>query len=324
MIGNPPLLLIGRLFGATIRRLEEAFDLVTIESFDALEASVPAPRDLRAIAIGMVGSGHITETAVDAAFFSRFPRLEILACLGAGCEYVDLEAALAQGVTVTNTPGANTEETADTAMGLLLGVVRQLPQADRYVREGKWPGGMFPLTGTLRDKRLGILGLGRIGKAIARRAESFGLQVRYHGRNEQPVPYPYFRSPVALAEASDILMAVVPGGEDTRHLVDTNVLEALGPEGVFINIARGTVVDEVALVSALENGTIRSAALDAFEHEPYPPEALIAMEHVVLTPHLGSGTHHTRELMAQAVVDNLIAWREGRPVISPMDPIENP
>ena len=214
MTDKTPLLLIGRLFGSTTEQLKSRFALCEIDDFDSSRDAQFGVEHLRAVALGMVGSGHITETAVDGKFYDRFPRLELLVCLGAGCEFVDLEAAADRGIIVTNTPGANTEETADTAMGLLLGVVRQLPQADRYLRVGKWPSGMFPLTGTLRNKRLGILGLGRIGKAIARRAQAFGLEVLYHGRNRQDVPYSYYGSTLELAEASDILMAVVPGGED--------------------------------------------------------------------------------------------------------------
>lgn len=324
MTDKTALLLIGRLFGSTTGQLRDRFNLTQIEDFEALNNGELDTNGLRAVALGMVGSGHITDSAVDAAFYDRFPKLQLLACLGAGCEFVDLKAAAARKITVTNTPGVNTEETADTAMGLLLAVVRQLPQADRYLRAGKWPSGMFPLTGTLRGKCIGILGLGRIGKAIARRAEAFGLKVLYHGRNRQTVSYGYCASVLELAEASDILMVVVPGGEETYQMIDGAALRALGPEGVLVNIGRGTVVDEGALVTALRDGTIRSAAIDAFEHEPQAPPDLIEMEHVVLTPHIGSGTHHTREQMAQAVVDNVVAWEEGRPVLSPMDPLDNP
>jgi lactate dehydrogenase-like 2-hydroxyacid dehydrogenase len=178
---------------------------------------------------------------------------------------------------------------------------------------------MFPLTGTLRNKTLGILGLGNIGKAIARRAEPFGLTVIYHGRNQQAVPYAYVPSPLELAERSDILMIVVPGGDETFHLVNANVIRALGPDGVLINIARGTVVDEAALIAALRDRAIHTAAIDAFEFEPHAPPELIGMPHLVLTPHIGSGTHYTRELMSQAVVDNLIAWADRRPLPSPMN-----
>lgn len=324
MTRKTPLLVIGRLFGSTTNQLRERFDLTEVDDFDAIRDEEVGAARLRAIALGMIGTGHPTELSLDGAFFDRFPRLELFACLGAGCEFIDLEAAIARNVTVTNTPGANTEETADTAMGLLLGVVRQLPQADRYLRAGRWPSGMFPLTGTLRNKRLGVLGLGRIGKAIARRSEAFGLDVLYHGRTEQDVPYRYYRSALELARDSDILMVVVPGGDATRGMVDAAVLRALGSEGILVNVSRGTVVDEAALVAALREGIIRSAAIDAFQHEPHPPEELIEMEHVVLTPHIGSGTHYTREQMSQKVVDNLIEWDAGRPVLTPMDPVKNP
>jgi lactate dehydrogenase-like 2-hydroxyacid dehydrogenase len=314
-----PLLLIGRLFGSTTDALRERFDIEQVDDFDSKIGRQVDPTSLRAVCIGMVGSGHISHMAVDGTFIDQFPHLELLACLGVGCEYVDHEAVQARGVVATNTPGANTQETADTAMGLLLSVVRQLPQADRYLREGHWLRGMFPLTGTLRNKTLGILGLGNIGKAIARRAEPFGLEIIYHGRKRQAVPYAYAPSPLELAERSDILMIVVPGGDETFNMVNADVIRALGSNGVLINIARGTVVDEAALVDALRDRVIHTAAIDAFEFEPHAPLELIAMPHLVLTPHVGSGTHYTRELMSQAVVDNLIAWADGRSLPSPMD-----
>lgn len=320
MQAKPPLVLIGRLFGESTDKLRLVFELTQADDFGAF-AALPDSllESLRAASVGMVGAGHISHTAVDDEFFRKLPNLQLLACLGAGCEFVDMDAARMHGVTVTNTPGINTEETADTAMGLLLGVVRQLPQADRYLRDGRWPGGMFPLTGTLRGKRLGILGLGNIGKAVARRAEAFGLEVLYHGRNEQRVKYRYVATPRDLAHACDILMAVVPGGDETRHMVDARVLEALGSDGILINISRGTVVDERALIKALRNRVIHSAAVDAFENEPHAPPELIEMEHVMLTPHIGSGTHYTRAQMAQGVTDNLLAWAKGQPLPSPMD-----
>ena len=315
-------LLIGRLFGAPNTLLNELFTLHQISDF------VPAgdiPREtakkLCAVAVGMVGSGHTSTVAVDGAFLDTFPSLEILAVLGVGCDHIDVEAAYQRGITVTNTPDVNTEEVADTAMGMLLGTVRQLPQADRFVRAGRWPTAMFPLTGTLRGKRLGILGLGRIGKAVARRAEPFGLEILYHGRNRQPgVPYVYAASAMELAAYVDFLMVIVPGGEETRNLVDADMLRALGGEGVLLNVSRGTVVDETALISALENKVIAAAGLDAFVHEPLVPKALIAMEQVVLLPHIGSGTHHTREMMSQAVLDNLAQWNKELAVPNPVYP----
>ncbi|MEM7250302.1 MAG: 2-hydroxyacid dehydrogenase [Pseudomonadota bacterium] len=319
MDAKVPLLLIGRLFGNTTDTLASRFDLVQTPDFSTPPHTLIETANLRALAIGMVGSGHISYQAVTDAFLAQFPRLEMLAALGVGCEFIDMEATEARGIVVTNTPGTNSEETADTAMGLLLCTVRQLPQADRFVRAGDWPDGMFPLTPSLRTKKLGILGLGNIGKAIALRAEPFGVDILYHGRTHQTdMPYRYVDSVHELAALSDILMVVVPGGPDTDAIVDRTVLDALGPAGILINISRGSVVDERELVSALRDARILSAGLDVFEDEPNVPSELIAMEHVVLTPHLGSGTHHTRQIMAQAVVDNMVCWLEGRPVLNRM------
>jgi len=184
------------------------------------------------------------------------------------------------------------------------------------VREGAWLNGPFPLSPTLRGRRVGILGLGAIGKAVARRLEGFGVALAYHGRSRQAgVAYAYHESPAALAKACDVLIAVVPGGAGTRHLIDGEVLAALGANGVLINVARGSVVDQEALVAALQSGRILAAGLDVFENEPQVPQALIAMENVVLLPHIGSASQHTRAAMGQLVVDNLVSWfAQGRPI----------
>src|SRR5215211_5437908 len=210
---------------------------------------------------------------IDADLIGRLPKLEIIANFGVGYDAVDAAEAARRGIIVTNTPDVLNEEVADLAMGLLIATARQLPQADRYLREGRWLKAAFPLTrGTLRGRSLGIVGLGRIGKAIARRAEAFGLPVSYYGRNRQgDVPFPYYPTLVALAEAVDTLMIIVPGGEETRRMVDAKVLRALGPNGILVNVARGTVVDDDALVAALKDGTILAAGLDVFADEPNVP-----------------------------------------------------
>lgn len=263
--------------------------------------------------------GVVAGGPVDADLIARLPALEIVSNFGVGYDGVDTAACAAAGVVVTNTPDELTDEVADLALGLLLATVRELPQADRYVRAGRWLERPYPLTATLRGRRLGILGLGRIGRAIAGRAAAFGLAIAYHGRSRQPdVPYDYHETPADLARAVDILMVVAPGGAGTRHIVNAEVLEALGPDGVLINVARGSLVDETALITALEAGTIRAAGLDVFADEPRVPERLIARDNVVLLPHVGSASVHTRNAMAQLVVDNLMSWFDGRGPLTPV------
>ncbi|MQT13354.1 2-hydroxyacid dehydrogenase [Segnochrobactrum spirostomi] len=253
---------------------------------------------------------------VDAALIDALPALEIVAKFGVGYESVDAVHAATRGVVVTNTPDVLTEEVADTALGLLLMTVRRLGAAERFVRRGDWGKAKFPLSPTLRGRTLGILGLGRIGKAIATRAEAFGLEIAYHGRHRQAdVAYRYYDSLHAMARDVDILMVVVPGGPETEKLIDAHILKALGPDGVLINIGRGSTVDEAALIAALEARTILAAGLDVFENEPHVPEALIANDDVVLLPHVGSASQHTRDAMGRLVVNNLVSWfSEGRPL----------
>jgi lactate dehydrogenase-like 2-hydroxyacid dehydrogenase len=263
-----------------------------------------------------VGGGH---QPIDAAFLGQFPKLKIVASFGVGYDHVDAAWAGRNGIIVTNTPDVLNEEVADTALGLLLCTVRRLPQAERYLRAGQWLKGNFPLTDSLRGKTMGILGLGRIGKAIARRCEAFGLKIAYHGRSKQSdVAYPYFASLNEMAQAVDILMVITPGGAGTAKLVDAEILKALGPQGVLINVARGSVVDEAALIEALRNGTISAAGLDVFADEPRVPQALIDMDNVVLLPHVGSASVATRRAMAQLVADNVTSWLAGKGPLTPV------
>jgi lactate dehydrogenase-like 2-hydroxyacid dehydrogenase len=268
--------------------------------------------DVRAIAGG-------AKKRMDGTFLAQFPKLEFVANFGVGYDGVDAAWCGANGVIVSNTPDVLTDEVADLAIGLLLATVRQLPQADAFLRRGDWLKGAFPLTTTLRGRRIGIVGLGRIGKAIARRLEGFGVEIAYHGRSQQDdVAYPYHARLLDLAAASDVLLSVAPGGEATHRMIDAEVLKALGPDGILINVGRGTVVDEAALIEALRQGTILSAGLDVFEDEPRVPQALVDMPHVVLLPHVGSASHHTRRLMGQLVVDNLISWFSGKGPLTPV------
>jgi len=262
------------------------------------------------------GGGH---NRVDGALFDALPKLEVISSFGVGYDHVDAAEAGKRGLVVTNTPDVLTDEVADLALGLLIATVRQLPQVDRYLREGQWLKGNYPLTTSLRGRKVGIVGLGRIGKAVAQRVEAFGLPVVYHGRSRQPdVSYPYYPSLVDMAADVDTLISVAPGGASTHHIINAEVLKALGPNGILVNVGRGTVVDEQALIKALKDRTILSAGLDVFEDEPRVPAELIAIEHAVLLPHVGSASVHTREAMGQLLVDNLVSWFDGKGPLTPV------
>ncbi|MEQ6900039.1 2-hydroxyacid dehydrogenase [Nocardioides sp. YIM 152588] len=256
---------------------------------------------------------------VDADLIEALPRLGMIANFGVGYDNIDLATALDRGIAVSNTPGVLDPAVAEHAVALLLAVRRQVVVADRYVREGRWPEGPFPLTGQVAGTRVGILGLGRIGQAVATRVEALGATVSYHNRRPAPgVPYAYQPSPVALAAAVDSLVVVVPGGAATEGLVGAEVLAALGPDGVLVNVARGSVVDEAALVAALEAGTLGGAGLDVFRDEPRVPAALLGRDEVVLQPHTASGTVTTRAAMGALTLENLAAWMSGEPLITPI------
>ncbi len=269
--------------------------------------------DRNAAIRGLARGGHFD---VDRALFDRLPKLEIVASFGVGYDGIDLKAAAERGIVVTNTPDVLTEEVADTALGLLLMTVRELSAAERHLRQGKWIKGNYPLTGTLRNRTVGIVGLGRIGMAIARRLDAMQVPVVYHTRHARPdVPYRYYADLRAMAADVDTLIVVLPGTPSTTKLIDAAILKALGTDGVLINIGRGIVVDEHALIAALKDGTIRSAGLDVFADEPNVPAALIALPNAVLLPHVGSASVYTRDAMGQLVVDNLRSWfEEGKPL----------
>ena len=248
------------------------------------------------------------------------PNLECISNFGVGYDSVDVPAALRRGICVSHTPSVLDEEVADTAMALLLNTVRELPQAEQWLRAGKWQSnGAYRLTPhSLQGRTLGIYGLGRIGKAIARRAEAFGMKISYFGRNEQDVSYDYCSTLRQLAETTDTLMIVAPATTQTVSSVNADILAALGPNGVVINIGRGTVVDEPALISALQSGSIAAAGLDVFANEPRVPEALLALPNAVLLPHVGSASAQTRMAMGQLVVDNLVSWFTQQNLITPV------
>src|SRR3984885_14393956 len=257
---------------------------------------------------------------MSASLLARFPKLEIVASFGVGYDHVDAKYAAAHGIIVTNTPEVLTEEVADTALGLLLCTVRELPQAERHVRSGQWVKQNFPLSkATLRNRTVGIVGMGAIGQAIARRLDAFGVPVVYHTRKPRPdVSYRHYPKLTDMARDVDTLMVIVPGGAATQNMINAEVLDALGPNGILINMARGSVVDEPALIKALKDKRIFAAGLDVYAKEPEVPAELLEMDNVVLFPHLGSASVHTRDKMDQLVVDNILAWAAGKPPLTPV------
>jgi lactate dehydrogenase-like 2-hydroxyacid dehydrogenase len=256
---------------------------------------------------------------IDRALIDALPGLRIIAHFGVGYDNVDADYAKGRNVVVSNTPDVLTDCVADLAIALLVDVARGITAGDRYVRAGRWLGGPMPLARKASGKRLGIVGLGRIGRAIARRAEGFDMDIRYHNRRHVPdAAYHFEHSLVELAGWCDFLMVATSGGESTRGLVSAAVIEALGPEGFLVNIARGSVVDEPALIAALAQKRIAGAALDVFADEPRVPEALFTMDNVVLTPHIASATTDTRAAMGQLVLDNLASFFESGRAITPV------
>ncbi len=264
------------------------------------------------------------ESKVPASLIAQLPALEIISVFGVGYDGVDVAAAKARGVMVTHTPNVLNDDVADLAMGLMLAAARQLPASDRYVKEGKWPTGPMPLARKVSGARLGIVGIGRIGQAIAQRALAFNMSVAYTARSPKAdLPFKYVVSPTALAAVSDYLVVITPGGDGTRKLINAEVLKALGTKGILVNVARGSVVDETALIEALQNGVIGGAALDVFESEPQVPEALRAFPHVVLAPHIGSATTQTRQAMADLAFNNLSSHFNGAAVLTPVPECAN-
>lgn len=251
---------------------------------------------------------------------AALPNLEIISSFGVGYDAVDVTAAKEHGVSVTNTPDVLNDCVAETTLALMLALCHRVPQSDAYVRAGRWESeGNFGLTDELTGTRAGILGLGRIGKTIAKLCQAFNMEVVYHGRHEQEhQPYPYYADLAEMARAVDWLVVIAPGTEETKGIVSRKVMEALGPRAKLVNMGRGSLVDEDAMIELLESGALGGAALDVFAKEPHVPERLRALENVVLLPHQGSATHKTRAAMGMMVVKNLKAHLRGAPLISPV------
>jgi lactate dehydrogenase-like 2-hydroxyacid dehydrogenase len=296
------ILVPGTIRERVLDRLKETFDIVRIERADP---ALLARSEAASIA-GVAVSGSF-----GAAMIEHLPALEIISSFGVGYDGVDALAAAARGVAVTNTPDVLNDEVADTTVGLLLNTIRRFPQAEAWLREGRWKReGAFPLTPlSLRGRRAGIYGLGRIGLAIAERLKGFGIEIAYHTRRpREGVPYAYYPSLAELAGAVDILIAIVPKTPQTHRTIDASILQALGANGVLINVGRGWTVDEEALAAALKDGRIAAAGLDVFYDEPNVPQALLDLPNATLLPHVASASVATRDAMADLVADNLLAW----------------
>ena len=311
---KPEVLVVHRLMPHVMEALESAFrchHLWKAEDRGGLLAEV-GPR-----VRGMATSAFV---GADASLIDACPKLEIISSFGVGYDTIDARHAAGRGIIVTNTPDVLNDEVANTAVALLLAVTRRIVAYDRYVRQGRWEReGDPPLTTGLAGKRIGMVGFGRIGQVIAEKLSVFHCEIVYHARSEKPdQPYRYYPDLVAMARDCLALIVMVPGGARTRCLVNAAVLDALGPDGILINVARGSCVDEAALAAALKEGRLGAAGLDVFEDEPHVPEALFAMDQVVLLPHQGSATVETRKAMGDLVVDNLAAHFAGKPVLTPV------
>lgn len=312
---KPEILVLGSVWSQEVRDcVEEAFQCHFM-------AAIPAAGDgaLASIA-GSIRAVLTTGTVgVTPALVESLPALEIVSVHGVGVDAVPLALLAEKGIHVTNTPDVLTDDVADFAVTLLLSAVRRLPQLDRYVRAGQWPAkGPLTQARSLTGKVAGIVGFGRIGQAVAQRLRGFGMQIRYFQRSAGPQPELRSESLLALARESDMLVLCMPGGVDTQRMIGVEVIEALGPEGTLVNIARGSVIDEAALVAALQDGRLGAAGLDVFEHEPQVPSALFALDNVVLTPHVGSFTVEARRAMGNLAVANLLAHFKGEPLPTPV------
>jgi lactate dehydrogenase-like 2-hydroxyacid dehydrogenase len=308
---SPEILLMGPYPPWDMQALEENYTVHRYwqaQSPETLLAQVGS--GIQAIAT----SGHL---GASRGLMQQLPALKLVACYGVGVDAIDLAAARELGVAVTNTPDVLTDDVADMAVVLLLSVLRRIPQGDRFVRSGQWPNGPMPLTQSLKNKRVGIAGLGRIGQAIATRLQGFGCSIAYSAREKKlAMPYRWTPNPLALAGEVDCLVVAVAGGAGTKHLVDEQVLRTLGPHGVVVNVSRGSTIDEEALLKLLASGELGAAGLDVFDNEPTINPAFFDLDNTVLAPHHASGTHQTRRAMGQLVRDNLAAYFAGKPLLT--------
>ena len=296
----------------TMERLQNEFSAVKLWEAPDRAAALKSAAHMRALA-------HFGHSKVDAALMDALPKLEIITNFGVGVDQIDLEAAKKRKILVTNTPDVLNDCVADCAMSLVLNTLRRFPQSEGYLRADNWSAkGPYPLCTSLGGKTMGILGLGRIGEQIARRAQAFGMKIRYHNRSKKNVAYPYDADVVTLAKNSDVLVVITPGGAGTQRMVNAQVLDALGPQGYLVNVARGSVVDELVLLKYLQEKKIAGAGLDVFEHEPKVPAGFYSLDNAVLYPHVASATVETRKAMGDLQVENLHLHFAGKPVKTPI------
>lgn len=308
------ILALGTLLPAEMDELEKHYDIIRLWKEADPEAALQAHKNDIVAILSSYNGMPVTRRILEA-----LPNVSMIGQFGMGVDNIDLAAVKERHIELSNTPDILTNDTADIAMSLLLSVSRRIVEADMYVRVGKWPSGAFPLGVSLSGKRAGIVGMGRIGQAIARRCAGFDMAISYHGpREKADMPYQYYADLRQMAENSDFLILACPGGPDTKHIINTKILKALGPKGYVINIARGSVINTDDLLIALSNRDIAGAGLDVYETEPNIPQALISMDNVVLLPHIGSATSETRSAMGKLVIANILAHFEGQKLLTPV------
>lgn len=310
---KPDLMLVGGMTTEMRDLLNAHFTVHDMPKGDALDAFLTEKGE-SIVAVATNGGDGLKTEVMD-----RLPNLKVISNYGVGYDAIDATHAASRGIVVTHTPNVLNDEVANTAILLWLATSRKLAAYDAYVRAGRWEKeGGTPLTKSPQGRTVGIVGLGRIGQAIADRLPVFGARVVYHSRSKKDVAYDYFADLAEMARAADVLIVITPGGAETKHLIDRDVIDALGPEGILVNVARGSVVDETALIAALQEGRLWGAGLDVFEGEPHVPEAFFGMENVVLQPHIGSATKETRAAMGQLTCDNLIRYFEDGTTLTPV------
>jgi lactate dehydrogenase-like 2-hydroxyacid dehydrogenase len=308
-----PILIMAPLHEPTLTALEASYVCHRLWSAADKPALFQQLADSCKVVVTNGGRG------ISGAEMALLPKLELVDCFGVGVDAIDLDYARSHRIVVTNTPDVLTDDVADLALSLLLATIRRIPFGDQFVRQGKWLKGGMPLTRTMQRRKIGVVGLGRIGQAIAQRCAAFNTSIGYYGpRRKADVSYQYFDDVVALADWADVLIAACPGGAATNKIVSRAALKALGSDGIFVNIARGSVVDQDALVELLVSGELGGAGLDVFNNEPNAPSALFALENVVLQPHQGSATHATRAQMGRLVLENAAAYAAGKPLVTPV------